>query len=41
MRFIDNTLKKNPNHVDRKFFNSEKKKLAKALKTKPVKGGKK
>ena len=40
IRYIDNTLKKNPNHVDKKFFNSQKHKLESALKTKPIKGGK-
>ena len=41
IRTIENILRKNPKHVDRKFLLSEKKKLEKALKTKPKKGGKK
>jgi len=41
IKTIDNILKKNPKHVDRKFLLSEKKKLEKALNTKPKKGGKK
>ena len=41
LKFIQNTLKKNPKHIDKKFFNSQKRKLEKALKTKPIKGGKK
>ena len=39
INFINNTLKKNPQHVDRKFFVSQKKKLESALKTKPAKRG--
>lgn len=41
VRYLNNTLKKNPNHVDRKFFNSQKNKLENALRTKPIKGEKK
>lgn len=41
VRYINNTLKKNPNHIDKKFFNSQKRKLESALRTKPIKGGKK
>lgn len=39
IRRIDNILKKNPNHVDRKILLSERRKLVRALKTKN--GGKK
>ena len=41
IKAIENILKKNPKHVDREFLLSQKKKLEKALKTKPNKGGKK
>lgn len=40
IRNIENILKKNPKHVDKKILLSQKKKLEKALKTKPKKGGK-